>query len=108
MRIHQWEVWKCRPEGFERDHWFVIVSSQERCGEPRQLLVNGLACWTLRGQASKLVVPLDGADGFSSPTVCQCDFLYALPKSKLHSGLGVVSWERQQQIKNKVREILRF
>jgi hypothetical protein len=31
MRIHQWEVWKTRPPGFEADHWFVIISGQERC-----------------------------------------------------------------------------
>jgi len=36
MKIRQWEVWKCQPEGFARDHWFVIVSGQERCDEPRQ------------------------------------------------------------------------
>ena len=23
MKIHQWEVWKTRPPGFEADHWFV-------------------------------------------------------------------------------------
>ena len=53
MKPHQWEVWKCRPPGFERDHWFVVVSGQERCDEPRQLLVNALACFTLRGQPLK-------------------------------------------------------
>jgi hypothetical protein len=40
MKIRQWEIAKCRPPGFERDHWFVIVSGQERCDEPRHLLVN--------------------------------------------------------------------
>jgi len=41
MKIRQWEIAKCRPPGFERDHWFVIVSGQERCNEPRHLLVKG-------------------------------------------------------------------
>ncbi|HEX7618307.1 MAG TPA: hypothetical protein VF480_06275, partial [Verrucomicrobiae bacterium] len=55
---------------------FVISSGQERCNEPRQLLVNGLACFSLRGDPGKSEVRLNGADGFSAPTVCQCDFLY--------------------------------
>ena len=51
---------------------------------------------------------LNGADGFEVPTVCQCDFLYALPKSALHSALGPVSWERQPQLKNRLKEVLRL
>ena len=33
---------------------------------------------------------------------------YGLLKSKLHSGGGMVSWERQQQIKAKLREVFRL
>jgi hypothetical protein len=101
-------VWKARPPGFEKDHWFVIMSGQERCDETRQLFVNALACWTLRGEPRKTEVRLNGADGFALPTVCQCDFLYSVPKGELHSSLGPISWERQQQVKSKVREILRL
>lgn len=109
MRIRQWEVWKARPPGFEKDHWFVIASGQERCDEPRQLFVNGLACFTLRGQPPlKVAVILNSADGFLAPTVVQCDYFYHLEKSKLHSGQGLVSWERQQALKAKVKEVLRF
>ena len=108
MKIRQWEIWKCRPDGFEKEHWFVIASGQERCDAPRHLLVNGLACWTLRGQPLDSDVRLNGADGFDSPTVCQCDFIYALPKARLHSSLGPVSFERQQQIKSKIKEVLRL
>jgi len=108
MKIHQWEIWKTRPPGFESDHWFVVLSGQERCSEPRQRMVNGLACFTLRGELSKLDAQLDSSDGFTSPTACQCDFIYSLEKSKLHSPQGFVTWERQQQIKNKLREVLRL
>ena len=108
MRIRQWEVWKAKPEGFNGDHWFVIVSGQERCDVSQQLLVNGLACWTLRGSLRRSEVQLNGADGFTAPTACQCDFLYSLPKSALHSSLGLVSWERQQQLKSKLEEVLRL
>ena len=108
MKIHQWEVWKTQPAGFAAAHWFVIKSGQERCDEPRQLMVNGLACFTLRDNLRKSEVQLNGADGFSVPTVCQCDYVYCLEKSKLHSGQGLVSWERQQQIKSNVKAVLRF
>jgi hypothetical protein len=108
MKIRQWEVWKARPPGFERDHWFVIVSGQERCDNPNLLQANGLACWTLRGRLSPTDVQLDAADGLSGPTSVQCDFLFPLEKSKLHSSQGLVSWERQQQIKAKLKEVLRL
>ena len=108
MKIRQWEVWKTRPPGFEKDHWFVVISGQERLDSIRHSQVNGLACFTLRGSPFKTDVLLNGADGFESPTVCQCDLFYFLDKNKLHSSLGMVSWERQQQIKSKLREVFRL
>ena len=108
MTIRPFEIWKCLPAGFERAHWFVIVSGSERCSAEKQRMVNGLACFTLRGDIGKTDVRLNGSDGLDGPTACQCDFLYALPKVKLHDKIGVVSWERQQQIKARVKEVLRF
>jgi len=108
MNLRQFEIWKCRPPGFERDHWFVIISGNERCDEPRQAFVNGLGCFSLRGNPLKSEVRLNSADGFEAPMVCQCDYLYALPKSALHSSLGVVSWDWQQQIKARLKEVVRF
>jgi hypothetical protein len=108
MKIHPFQIWKARPPGFEADHWFVVVSSQERLDSPRHHQVNGLACFTLRGHPSLVDVRLNGADGFDHPTLCQCDLLYLLDKTRLHSCLGFVSWERQQQIKSKIKEVFRF
>ena len=108
MKVRQWEVWKTRPPGFERDHWFVIISGQERLDSSRHSQVNGLACFTLRGSPIKTDVILDTADGLETATACQCDLLYFLDKGKLHSSLGTVSWERQQQIKSKLREVFRL
>ena len=107
MTIHQWSVWKCKPSGFEKDHWFVILSTDERCASPK-VLVNGLACFSLRGQPGPLDVRLNGADGFPAATVCACDFAYVLEKSKLHSSMGSVSWERRQQLKARLKEVLRL
>ncbi len=106
--MKQFEVLKGRPEGFKQDHWFVVLSGEERCVAKQKLVVNGLACFTLRSQPQSTDVVLDTADGFQTPTACQCDFLFTLEKSKLHSSLGLVSWERQQQIKTRVRALLRL
>jgi hypothetical protein len=108
MKVRQWEIWKARPPGFEKDHWFVVVSGQERLDSSRHPQINGLACYTLRGNALKTDVVLDRADGFDSATVCQCDLLFFLDKTKLHSPLGSVSWERQQQLKSRLKEVFRL
>ena len=107
--FRQWEIWKTRPPGFERDHWFVILSPQEVCDAPTTHVLNGLACWTLRGELRRMEVRLDQADGLQAPTACPCNYIYAgLEKSKLHDRLGFVSWERQQQIKAKLKEVFRL
>jgi len=36
------------------------------------------------------------------------DYVYCLEKAKLHSSHGLVSWERQQQIKSTLKAVLRF
>jgi hypothetical protein len=107
MRIRQWEIWKSKPAGFEKEHWFVILSSQERLDSKRSA-INGLACFTLRGEQNKADVVLNGADGFQHPTVCQCDYIFSLDKNALNDPPGNVSWERQQQIKSKLKEALRL
>jgi mRNA-degrading endonuclease toxin of MazEF toxin-antitoxin module len=107
MKIRQWEIWKSKPAGFEKEHWFVILSSLERL-DSNSSTINGLACFTLRGSTKLADVRLNGADGFEHPTLCQCDFIYSLPKSGLHDCLGSVSWERQQQIKSRLKEVFRL
>jgi len=108
MNLHQWEIWKCRPAGFARDHWFVILSGQERLDNPQRLQVNGLACYTLQGDPTKLDVRRNGAGVFDGPTACECDFIFVLAKTNLHSCLGSVTWERQQAIKSKLKEVHRL
>lgn len=98
-----------RPTGMrQKEHWFVITSGAKRCADSKTFLVNALACFALRGPPEAADVILDAADGFPAPTACSCDFFYPLNKGKVHSNLGMVSWERQQQIKSKVKEVLRF
>ena len=38
----------------------------------------------------------------------QCDLIYLLAKSRLHSHLGTVSYERQQALKRKLIEVFRI
>lgn len=108
MTPRQFEVWKAKPPGFEQAHWFVIISGSERCLNERLKSLNGLACFTLRGEALKTDVRLNGADGFDRSTVCQCDYFFSIPKSSLQEKLSVVTFERQQQIKNRIKEVLRL
>ena len=107
IRLRQWQVWKALPAGFGKAHYFVLFSNQERLDSSRPQ-INGLACFTLRGEALKSDVRLNGADGFSAPTVCQCDLIYLLNKSDLQEPAGFVSAARQQQIQVKVREVFRL
>ena len=108
MIFRQWEIWKCKPIGFERDHWFVLISPQERLNSAKHDQANGLVCFTLRGEPLSTDIRLNHADGFERATVCQCDLIYFLNKASLHSRLGVVTWERQQQIKARFKELFRF
>ena len=108
MKLCQWEVWKAQPAGFERPHWFVLLSNQERLESPRHYAVNGLCCFTLRGEPGKSEVRLDAADGLETTSVCGCDFVWVLQKDQLRDGRGFVSWERQQAIKAKLKETLRI
>lgn len=108
MKLRQWEVWKAKPAGFERAHWFVLISNPERLDSSRAFAVNALCCFTLRGEPDKTDVRLDMADGFDMPTVCQCDFIFVLHKRELGENRGSVTWERQQQIRARLKEVFRL
>ncbi len=108
MKLRQWEIWKAKVEGIAVDHWFILISGQERLDSSHYHQINGLMCSSFRGEPSSIDVRLNAADGFAAPTVCQCDLVWLLDKRKLHAHLGTVSWERQQAIKSRFKEILRF
>ena len=38
----------------------------------------------------------------------ECDLLYFLDKTKLYDLIGQVTWERQQQIKSRIKEVMRL
>ena len=67
-------------------------------------MVNGLACFSLRGEPQPTGSASEWRERIRFAQVCQCDFVYPLPNSKLHSALGSISWERQQQIKSRLKK----
>lgn len=108
MKLRQWEIWKAKPAGFEAAHFFVLASSQETLDSPHSLEVNALAWYTLRGAPEKVDVRLDEGDGLDRPTVCACDFFFTIDKTELQASRGIVSCERQQQLKAKLKEVFRL
>ena len=70
----QWEVWKARPFGVEKDHWFVILSGEERLQSRLHGQINGLACLTLRSPFRSTDVRLNAADGFQTATALPVRF----------------------------------
>jgi mRNA-degrading endonuclease toxin of MazEF toxin-antitoxin module len=108
MKLRQWELWKARPAGFERAHWFVLLSNQERLDSARHHAVNALCCFTLRGKPARTDVRLDAADGLDTASVCDCGFVWVLQKAELTDARGIVSWERMQAIKLRLKETLRL
>jgi hypothetical protein len=106
--MNQFEIWRAKPYGFSVAHYFVIISGMERCQNEKLAFVNGLGCFTLRGQPKRVDVVLNGADGFDHPIVCDCSYFYSLPKAILKESTGTVSFERQQVLKLRLREVFRL
>ena len=102
----QWEIWKGTPAGMEREHWLVLISSPARIARSER--INGLVCFTLRGQLLPTDVYLDEAEGFDGPTAVPCDVMFLLFKSHLKDRIGYVSAERQLQIRAKVKDFFRL
>ena len=82
----------------------LAVAGTDAAGNPKAVF--GIPSWTSSDPATLTVTP--SADGFTAATVCQCDLVWVLQKQQLHDGLGLISWERQQAIKLKLKETLRL
>jgi hypothetical protein len=106
MTVRQWDIWKHPALG--ADHWYVLISGQERCAAPQAGQLNGLICFSLRGRAASTDVVLDQADGFQRPTVCQCDLFFPIKRADLRDRIGEVSHFRRQAIIRKLIEVFRL
>src|SRR5258708_7525383 len=64
------------PRGHGNRPLVCCHAGEERLRSTSYTQINGLACFTLRGQARSTDVRLNAADGFQTATVCQCDLVY--------------------------------
>ena len=104
--VRQWEIWKHPALG--PDHWYVLISGQERLNSAKANQLNGLLCGTLRGTPFKTDVILDQADGFQHATACQCDLIYPIQRKDLYNRIGTVSAYRRDAIIRKLIEVFRL
>ena len=108
--MKQWEVRKF-PFQDEGEHWAVILSNDERCGNNGFATVNALYCQTFR-PANRALKPnevmLDKADGFDWKTVVRCDVIYLLEKVKFGESRGVVTPTRRREISRALAFCLRL
>ena len=108
--MRQWEVRKF-PFRDEGDHWAIVLSNDERCGNANFATVNALYCQTLR-PANRALKPnevlLDEADGLQWKTVVRCDVVYLLEKAKFGETRGTVSLNRRREIARAIAFCLRL
>jgi mRNA-degrading endonuclease toxin of MazEF toxin-antitoxin module len=83
-------------------HPAVIVSHPDRVA--RAEWVNVLFCTTQRANRppKETEVRLNGADGLDWETLCRCDALWLVEKSKLSRKRGSVAAIRRRQIVDKI------
>lgn len=97
-----WEIWQCPfPWG---EHPAVIVSNAVRVDRKSQIVV--LSCRTMRPQTYRdpegLESLLDEADGLDWKTLCRCDLLFTIEKTKLIRQRGEVQIDRRRDIAQKI------
>ncbi len=97
-----WEIWQYPwPWG---EHPAVIVSNDLRVTQKPQIVV--LSCRTMRPgterepEANEAL--LDEADGLDWRSLCRCDLLWTIDKSRLLFRRGEVQVERRRDIARKI------
>jgi PemK-like, MazF-like toxin of type II toxin-antitoxin system len=86
-------------------HPVVLVSHPDRCAHSKA--INVLFCTSQR-QSRPIYeneVMLNGADGLSWETFCDCSIMYSVESSKLFQRRGVVTPARRNAIRDKVRDM---
>ena len=96
--MRPWQIWTCDFTGVAGAHPAVVIGAEDRVHcKP---LVNVLLCSTRRAarKAELHEVILDQADGLDWKTICKCDLVYVMEKSRLTNLRGTVSGERRRAI----------
>lgn len=97
-----WEIWQWDfPHG---SHPAVIVSPAARCTNEDIVTVNVAGCSTQRARREPHVheILLGREDGLDWETLCRCDVLFLAKKSELMRRRGTVTYERRQQLGEKI------
>jgi len=99
--MKSWDIYNCDFAG-AGPHPAVIVSHPDRVTNAEW--VNVLICTTQRAARTpkEHEVRLNGADGLDWKTLCRCDLLWLVEKSKLITKRGSVTRIRRRQIVDKV------
>ena len=89
------EIFSWQPPGWPEPHPCVIISNPSRVENKPDVEV--LLCSTQRAtrKAETHEFILDQGDGLDWPTLCKCDLIYAVAKSKLGSKRGEVAKQRR-------------
>ena len=95
--MRPWDIftWKFPEAG---EHPAVILGTDERV--QNKPMINVLLCSSQRASRSAKIteVILDSADGLDWPTLCKCDFVYAVPADQLLRPRGSVVFSRRKEI----------
>lgn len=99
--MKSWDIYTYDFEG-AGPHPAVIVSHPDRVAHAPW--VNVLICTTQRANRApkETEVLLNGADGLDWETLCRCDLLWLVEKSKLTGKRGSVARVRRRQIADKI------
>lgn len=99
--MRPWDIYNYDFQG-AGPHPAVIVSHPDRVANAAWL--NVLICTTQRANRppKETEVRLNGADGLDWETLCRCDVLWLVEKSKLSGKRGAVSRHRRRQIVDKI------
>lgn len=94
--MKQWDIF-LYPFRVEQSHPAVVISPDERCGNPDLKEVNALICTSVRlnrGPKENEFI-LDESDGLDWKTAVRCDLIYFLSKAKFGERRGRVAAPRR-------------
>ena len=98
------KAWEIYTSDIYGPHPCVLISCQARISAKPEVVV--LKCSSMKpGQertAKENEVVLDQADGLDWKTLCRCDLMFTVEKSKLSHKRGEVTPERRRDIARKI------
>jgi mRNA-degrading endonuclease toxin of MazEF toxin-antitoxin module len=105
--MQQFEVWTYDFPNRGGQHPCVIISRTDAC---TRAYVNVLFCTSQR--QSRLIkdfeVVVNGEDGLTWETFCDCSVLWTVETTKLFNNRGRVTLERRNAIRDKIRDVFRL